>query len=187
MVMKPEPFCHGVNEIKKENPKVEVVLLTPKGKLFDHNMAQKLSKLPGLILLCGRYEGVDERVPELVCDHEISIGDYVLAGGEVAAMVLIEAVCRLIPGVVGESASVEFDSHADRLLEYPQYTRPPEYLGKKPPEILLGGDHKKIEAWRREQSIIITARRRPDLIEKAKLTDEEFALARRVMKETGND
>ncbi len=179
MVMKAEPFFEAVDELREKNKGAKVVLMTPQGEPFCDAKARKLAKLPGLIILCGRYEGVDERV-RLIADMEISIGDYVLTGGELPAMVLIDAVARLNPGVVKEAESTAKDSHAENLLEHPHYTRPPEFMGKKVPDVLLSGDHGKIEKWRREQSIIRTAERRPDLITRANLTNSEKELARRV-------
>ncbi len=173
MVMKVEPFDLAVTELKKQTPEAPVALMTPQGEVFSHNKAKELSALPGLILLCGRYEGVDERVRHMLCDMEISIGDYVLTGGEIPAAVVIDSVARLIPGVVGESDSTLLDSHADGLLEHAHYTRPAEYKGRKVPEILLTGHHKNIETWRREQSMERTKSKRPDLIEKANVKKEE--------------
>lgn len=187
MVMKVEPFYGAVKALKKENRSAQVVLMSPQGALLNHNMAIELSQSDGLIILCGRYEGVDERVSQLLCDREISIGDYVVSGGETPAMVVIEAVCRLVPGVVGEALSIEQDSHAESLLEHPQYTRPPEFMGKKPPEILLSGDHKKIDFWRRQEAIKRTALRRPDLLDNASLTDEEQKFAKRIIDDNSNE
>lgn len=182
MVMKPEPFASAVNELREKNRGAKVVLMTPQGELLTDSKARELSNLPGLIILCGRYEGVDERV-RLIADMEISIGDYVLTGGELPAMVLIDTVARLNPGVVKEEESILKDSHADNLLEHPHYTRPAEFMGQKVPDVLLSGNHGKIEQWRREQSIIRTAIRRPDLIRKADLTDTEKELAKKAIKE----
>lgn len=180
MVMKVEPFAEAVDDLKEKNPSARVALMTPQGSVFNQEVAKELSTLPGLIILCGRYEGVDERV-RLFCDMEISLGDFVLTGGEIPAMAVVDAVARLVPGVVGKGESVLRDSHSEYLLEHPHYTRPAEFRGVRPPETLFSGDHKKIEAWRREQSIIRTARRRPDLIPKADLTDEERLMAERII------
>lgn len=177
MVMKVEPFAEAVKELKTRNPGAKAVLMSPAGELFNQRSARELSLLPGLIILCGRYEGVDERVSGLFCDMEVSIGDYVLTGGEIPAMALLDCVARLVPGVVGEEASIVNESHSDGLLEHPHYTRPAEFMGVRVPEALLGGDHKKIEAWRREEAVKKTAMRRPDLLEKAALTEEERAMA----------
>jgi len=181
MVMKVEPFAEAVKSLKQYNPEAKVVLMSPAGSLLNHDMAMELSKLPGLIILCGRYEGVDARVSELFCDMEISIGDYVLTGGEIPAMALVDCVARLLPGVVKEEESTLKDSHAENLLEYPQYTRPPVFMDKKVPDVLLSGDHKKIDQWRREQSIIKTAKIRPDLLDEAGLSAEEMEIARKAM------
>ncbi|MBF0635088.1 MAG: tRNA (guanosine(37)-N1)-methyltransferase TrmD, partial [Nitrospinae bacterium] len=174
---KVEPFASAVEELKTQNPGAKVALMTPGGKLFNQRMAQDFSSLPGLIILCGRYEGVDERVSGLFCDMEVSIGDYVLTGGEIPAMVMLDCVARLVPGVVGEEASIVHESHSDSLLEHPHYTRPAEFRDARVPEVLLNGDHKKIEAWRREEAIKKTASVRPDLLAKAVLTEKERVMA----------
>ncbi|MBI4665045.1 MAG: tRNA (guanosine(37)-N1)-methyltransferase TrmD [Nitrospinae bacterium] len=183
MVMKVEPFAGAVTQLKKDNPGARVALMSPSGALLSQSMARELSTLPGLILLCGRYEGVDHRVVELFCDMEISIGDYVLTGGEIPAMVTLDCVARLVPGVVKEADSVLYESHSAGLLEHPHYTRPPQFMESSAPEVLLSGDHKKIEMWRREQSIIKTARTRPELLGKAGLSEDEWKLARRIMEQ----
>ncbi|MBW3663515.1 MAG: tRNA (guanosine(37)-N1)-methyltransferase TrmD [Actinobacteria bacterium] len=146
-----------------EGPRPRTIVLTPRGRLFDHDLAQELAAEARLVLCCGRYEGIDERVHDVVATDEVSIGDYVLAGGEVAAAVIVEAVTRLVPGVMGNEASPEDESFRDDLLEYPQYTRPAEIVGHRVPDVLLSGDHGAIAAWRREQAEAITRRRRPDL------------------------
>lgn len=151
-----------------------VIYLTPQGEVFHQKKAEELSQEENLIFLCGHYEGIDERVLELIVTDHISIGDYVLTGGELPAMVLMDTISRLVPGVLNNEVSSEFESLQDNLLEYPQYTRPEEFMGKKVPEVLLSGHHGKIEKWRREQSILRTAKRRPDLFEKAELTEEEI-------------
>ncbi len=173
MVMKVGPIAEAVDDLRGRFEGSVVALMTPQGEPLTHGMAKTLSSLPGLIILCGRYEGVDERVRSNYCDMEISIGDYVLTGGEIPAMALVDTVARLVPGVVGDIQSTVEESHSGYLLEYPQYTRPADYKELKTPEVLLSGDHAKIERWRRDQSILRTARRRPDLLEKAGLTDEE--------------
>lgn len=183
MVMKVEPIAKAVDDLRRDNPGAPVALLTPQGKVFNQGMARELAALPGLILICGRYEGVDERVRTHFCDMEISIGDYVLTGGEIPAMAVVDAVARLAPGVLGDSESATEESHSGYLIEYPQYTRPAEFRGLRAPEILLGGDHAKIEAWRREQSIARTARRRPDLLDKADLTEKDKKTLRRLREE----
>lgn len=169
MVMKPEPLVAAVRDAKNRLPGAKVILLSASGNPFTQSKAHQYSKESQLILLCGRYEGVDERVCELVVDEEISIGDYVLMGGEVAAMVVIESVTRLIPGVVGNEDSIEHESFTISgedfpKLEAPQYTRPPEFEGLKVPEVLLSGNHAKINAWRKEKGAEKTRRNRPDLL-----------------------
>jgi len=163
MIMKIEVIDRALAELKK--PKSKTILLTPQGKTFKQKMAQRLAKLDQIILICGHYEGVDERVRELV-DEEISIGDYVLTGGEIPAMTVVDAIVRLIPGVVGRKESLKEESFAEGLLEYPQYTRPADYKGKKVPKVLLSGNHKEIEGWRKEQAVKKTRKRRPDLLKK---------------------
>jgi tRNA (guanine37-N1)-methyltransferase len=176
MVMKVEPIARAVAWAKSEDPSAWTIYLTPQGKPFDQEKARDLSSRPHLILLCGRYEGVDERVRELCINEEISIGDYVLTGGELAAMVMIDAVSRLLPGVLGSAQSAEDDSFTNALLEYPQYTRPVDFEGRRVPEILLSGNHAAISLWRRKEALKRTALRRPDLLAKARLTrkDEEL-------------
>jgi len=171
MILKPEPIFEAVesvkSNIKPEIGELPVILLTPQGRLFSQQIARELSTYSHLILICGRYEGVDERVREHLVTDEISIGDYVLSGGELAAMVVVDTVVRLLPGVLGSEASLMEDSHVDGLLEYPQYTRPVEYRGWSVPEVLLSGNHAQIARWRREQSIQRTSERRPELLDKA--------------------
>lgn len=162
MVMKPEPIVACMEAIPRQQ-KSRSVLLTPRGKLFSQEIAGQWSHLEQLILICGRYEGVDERVSALVVDEEVSIGDYILSGGEAAALVILDTMVRLLPGVVGNQASLAHESFVQGLLEYPQYTRPPEFRGLKVPEVLLSGHHAEIEKWRREQALARTERYRPDL------------------------
>ncbi len=182
MVLKPEPIFEAVESIKSDISSKEeagmlpIILLTPQGRLFSQQIAQELSKYSHLILICGHYEGVDERVREHLVTDEISVGDYVLTGGELPAMVVIDAVVRLLPGVLGSEASPLDESHATGLLEYPQYTRPPEYRGWSVPEVLLSGNHALITKWRREQIIRRTLERRPELLDKANLCSEERQL-----------
>ncbi len=182
MVLKPDPIFEAVEKVKKEaQPEEEelpVILLTPQGRLFSQAVAQKLSGLKHLILICGHYEGVDERVRQHLVTDEISIGDYVLSGGELAAMVVVDGVVRLLPGVLGSEDSLEEDSHARGLLEYAQYTRPAVYRGWSVPEVLLSGNHAEIAKWRRQQSIARTLKRRPELLKKVNLTSEERQLVR---------
>jgi tRNA (guanine37-N1)-methyltransferase len=164
MVMKPEPIFAAVEAVQPlAEPPGKVVLLTPQGRVFNQRVAGELSEQPRVLLLCGRYEGVDERVREHLVDDEISVGDYVLGGGELAAMVVIETVARLIPGVLGSAESLRQESHSEGLLEYPQYTRPPEFRGWRVPDILLSGHHGEVEKWRQEQRLKRTRERRPDL------------------------
>ena len=153
--------------------KLRVVYLSPQGAVFDQNMAEEMAREEDLILLCGHYEGIDERVLEEIVTAYVSIGDYVLTGGELPAMVMVDAVSRLVPGVLHNDVSAEFESFQDNFLEYPQYSRPEEWHGKKVPPVLLSGHHANIEKWRREQSIIRTYERRPDLFEKCRLTKKE--------------
>jgi tRNA (guanine37-N1)-methyltransferase len=163
MVLKVDVVVPAIQEVKKLNPDAPVLLMTPQGEKYGQSKAATLAKESGLIFVCGHYEGYDERIRDYVT-QEISIGDYVLTGGELAAMVITDSVVRLLPGVLGDDMSSHDESHSDGLLEYPQYTRPTEYEGKKVPDILLGGNHKEIDKWRHEQSIIRTKARRPDLI-----------------------
>jgi tRNA (guanine37-N1)-methyltransferase len=167
MVMRPEPIFNAVEAIKSQSHKVtksQVILLCPQGKRLDQKIATRLAKHKHLILICGHYEGVDERVRQNLVDEEISIGDYVLTGGELPAMVLIDALIRLIPGVLGDKNSLNFESFKGNLLEYPHYTRPAKFRNMRVPQILLSGDHKKIEAWRRKEALERTRLRRPDLL-----------------------
>jgi tRNA (guanine37-N1)-methyltransferase len=174
MVMKPEPLFAAVRAVLGEAlATTPIILLTPQGRLFDQAAAQKLAGQPRLVLLSGRYEGVDERVRQDLATDEISIGDFVLTGGELPALVVIDAVARCLPGVLGDENGALDDSHASGLLEYPHYTRPPDFEGRKVPEVLLSGDHARIAAWRRRQAIERTWRRRPDLLERADLTADD--------------
>lgn len=175
MVLKAESVFQATEAVKQQFDTVEipVILLTPQGRLFTQQVAQELALHTHLMLICGHYEGLDERVHEHLATDEISIGDYVLSNGELAAMVIVDAVVRLIPGVLGSPMSANNDSHSDGLLEYPQYTKPRVYRGWSVPQVLLSGNHGEIARWRRCQSILRTAKRRPDLIEKITLADEE--------------
>ena len=172
MVMKVEPIVRALDSLRQSGARSRAVLLTPQGRRLSQDVASDLAGCGQLVLVCGRYEGVDERVLSYV-DDEISIGDYILSGGETAALVLIDAVSRLVPGVVGDEQSVREDTFSGWLLKYPQYTRPPEFRGQEVPPILLSGDHAKIGMWRRQESIKKTARRRPDLLERAELTEAD--------------
>ena len=174
MVMKPEPLVRGLEAVQgTDEPKARVILLSPQGRLFDQKVARELSRLPRLILICGKYEGVDDRVRVLAVDEEISIGDYILTGGELAAMVILEATARLLPGVLGDEASTHEESFAEGLLEYPHYTRPREFMGCRVPDVLLSGNHQEIAAWRRRKAIERTFEKRPDLLGSANLTEED--------------
>lgn len=175
MVLKPEPIFEAVESVKRE-PETPVILLTPRGRLFCQKIAQELATYRQLILICGHYEGVDERVSEHLATDEISIGDYVLSGGEPAAIVVIDGIVRLLPGVLGSAASLLDDSHVGGLLEYPQYTRPAVYQGWSVPEVLLSGNHAQVAKWRHEQAILRTMKRRPELLEKAELSPAERKL-----------
>jgi len=186
MVMKPEPVFEAVESVlgfdpnQTQPPPVPIILLTPQGRVFTQRVAEELSAHEQIALLCGRYEGVDERIREHLVTDEISIGDYVLTGGELPALMIIDAVSRLIPGVLGDPTGAEDDSHSMGLLEYPHYTRPPEFRGWQVPEILLSGDHGKIEKWRREQALSRTFKKRPDMIQKAELSEEDKKIVERL-------
>lgn len=174
MVLKPEPIF---NIVETKNPPRPLYLLSPAGEPFSHSKAKELSKLDGFSLLCGRYEGVDQRVRDHLIDGEISLGDFVLAGGEIAALAIVETVTRLVPGVMGNLESAASESFTQGLLEYPQYTRPWEYKGLTPPDILRSGNHEEIKLWKKAKALEITVSNRPDLIEKrGGLTDEEQSL-----------
>jgi tRNA (guanine37-N1)-methyltransferase len=184
MVMKPGPIFAAVEEVLGSPPGCPVILLTPQGRVFTQSIAQELAapafrqpiaveQAYRLALLCGRYEGIDERVRQHLVTDELSIGDYVLTGGELAALVVIDAISRLVPGVLGDPDGAWDDSHAAGLLEYPHYTRPPDFRGWRVPEVLLSGDHARIARWRREQAVLRTWQRRPELLAGAPLTDAE--------------
>lgn len=173
MVLRPEPLVQAVEDVRGDDAHVPVILMTPQGRVFNQEIAQELSQHPRLILVCGRYEGFDERVRQLVATDEISIGDYVLTGGELAAMILVDAVSRFIPGVLGAMWGADEDSHAMGLLEYPHYTRPPEYRGLVVPDVLLNGNHAAVDQWRRREAIRRTWARRPDLLLSASLSEDE--------------
>ena len=184
MLMQAGPVYGAYRSVaEKAKSKPRVIYLSPQGQTFSQSMAEEFAQEEELIFLCGHYEGIDERVLEEIVTDYVSIGDYVLTGGELPAMVMIDAVSRLIPGVLHNDTSAEFESFQDNLLEYPQYTRPEEWHGKKVPEIQLSGHHANIEKWRREQSVIRTAERRPDLLEKADLTQKEKELVKTLVKE----
>lgn len=175
MVMKPEPIFSAIEAVLGAPPTCPLILLTPQGRPFDQKLAMHYAQLPQLALLCGRYEGVDDRVCQHLVSDEISIGDYVLTGGELAALVLLDAITRVIPGVLGDPHGCMNDSHASGLLEYPHYTRPAEYRGWVVPEILLSGDHARIARWRREQALLRTWQRRRELLASADLSETDRA------------
>jgi tRNA (guanine37-N1)-methyltransferase len=179
MVLKPEPIFEAVDAIDKKEG-TPIILLSPQGRLFRQRVAEELAQHSQLVLICGHYEGVDERVREHLANDEISIGDYVLSGGELAAMVVMESVFRLVPGVLGSEESPLDDSHVGGLLEYPHYTRPPEYRGWEVPEVLLSGNHAQIKSWRRQQAIRRTLEKRPELLSQAELSSEEERLVERL-------
>jgi len=185
MVMKPEPVFEAVESVLGLQPGTQpgfpVILLDPQGRVFDQSVASELAQHARLALICGRYEGVDERVRRGIVTDEISLGDYVITGGELPALIVVDAVSRLLPGVLGDPVGALNDSHASGLLEYPHYTRPPEFRGEGVPNVLLSGDHARIARWRREQSLLRTLERRPDLLQKAELS----AADRKFLKEHG--
>jgi tRNA (guanine37-N1)-methyltransferase len=182
MVMKPEPVFEAVESVlgfasppsqPTPDSHIPIILLTPQGRVFTQRVAEEFSHYEHIALICGRYEGVDERIREHLVTDEISVGDYVLTGGELPAMLLIDAISRLIPGVLGDPTGAEDDSHSMGLLEYPHYTKPAEFRGWRVPEVLQSGNHAKIEQWRREQSLVRTFNKRPDILEKAELSEKE--------------
>jgi tRNA (guanine37-N1)-methyltransferase len=174
MVMKVEPVEKALNSVRKQELDPLVVLMTPQGETFNQKIAAELAEKKQIIIICGRYEGVDERIRQHLTDREISIGDYILTGGELSAMVLMDAVSRLVPGVLGNEQSVEGESFSQGLLEYPQYTRPAQYKGWRVPDVLLSGNHAEIEKWRKMESLRKTYKKRPDLLEKTPLSDEDL-------------
>jgi tRNA (guanine37-N1)-methyltransferase len=181
MIMKPEPIFAATEAVLGEQLNtVPILLLTPKGRLFTQAVARQLSRMDRLLLICGRYEGVDERVHRYLATDEISIGDYVLSGGEIAAMVIVDAVTRLLPGVLGDPSATFEDSHAEGLLEYPHYTRPPVFRDYPVPQVLLSGHHAEITHWRRQQALRRTWERRPDILARARLTEEDRAYLRQL-------
>ena len=179
MVMKPEPIFEAVESVMglaadpSQPQPAPVILLTPQGRVFNQRLAEELARHARIALICGRYEGVDERVREHLVTDEISVGDYVLTGGELPALTMIDAIARLLPGVLGDPTGAEDDSHSMGLLEYPHYTKPAEFRGWKVPEVLASGDHAKIDAWRREQALRRTLRKRPDMLETAELSEKD--------------
>ncbi len=186
MVMKPEPLVAAIGNVRENDPAARVILLSPQGKLFDQGIAFELSRLNHICLVCGRYEGVDERIRNHYVDDEISIGDYVLTGGELPALVIVDAVARLIPGVLGSNESLSEESFITGLLEYPHYTRPEIFENHRVPDILLSGNHGAIRRWRRQQALIRTWQRRPDLLEKNQLSREDEELLAEAIREKGD-
>lgn len=179
MVMKVEPLAACIEHVKAKRPEATVLLTSPRGLPFSQELARKLAEAPGLIIICGRYEGIDERVTELFVDQEVSLGDFVLTGGELAAMAIVDAVARLLPGVLGSDASAHDESFTDGLLEYPQYTRPPEFRGLAVPDVLLSGNHAEVALWRRRQALLRTLAVRPELLDGVELTESERELLAR--------
>ena len=186
MVMKPEPLVAAIGDIRENYPASRVILLSPQGRIFDQGIASDLSRLDHICLVCGRYEGVDERIRDHYVDDEISIGDYVLTGGELAALVVLDAVARLIPGVLGSNESLSEESFITGLLEYPHYTRPEIFGDHRVPDILLSGNHGAIRRWRRQQALMRTWQRRPDLLEKYQLSREDEELLAEAIREEGD-
>lgn len=184
MVMKVEPIARAIEQVKLENPSAWTIYLTPEGKPLNQEIIRELSTRSHLILLCGRYEGVDERVRQLFVDEEISIGDYVLTGGELAAMVLIDTVSRFVPGVLGSDKSAGEDSFFGSLLEYPQYTRPASFRDHEVPDVLLSGNHQAISLWRRKEALRRTWLRRPDLLTEASLSEEDKKILEEISKKS---
>lgn len=183
MVMQAEPVYKAYEDlVNRLEKKPRVIYLTPQGSVFNQKMAEDFAKEEDLVFLCGHYEGIDERVLEMIVTDYVSIGDYVLTGGELPSMVMIDCISRLVPGVLNNDVSADIESFHDNLLEYPQYTRPDTFMGEKVPDVLLSGNHAKIEQWRREQSIKRTLERRPDLLENANLSKKEFAFLEELKK-----
>jgi tRNA (guanine37-N1)-methyltransferase len=184
MVMKPEPLARAVEDIRARRGAADaVILLSPQGRRFTQGEADRLSRMAHVVLLCGRYEGVDERVRTALATDELSIGDYVLSGGELAALVVVDAVSRLVPGVVGDAQSVAEESFSRGLLDFPQYTRPPEFAGQQVPGVLLSGHHEEVRRWRKKTALRRTLERRPDLLTSAALDDEERAMLEEIRNE----
>lgn len=179
MVMQPMPIYKAYKSVEGDK-KPYVIYMSPQGSVFSQEKARELAKMEHVVILCGHYEGVDERIIEEIVDEEISVGDYVLTGGELPAMIVIDATARMLEGVLDSSETMEAESHYNSLLEYPQYTRPVEFMGRRVPDILLSGHHANIEAWRREQSLIRTKIKRPDLLKKAEITDKEKEMLKKV-------
>ena len=186
MVMKPEPLTAAIRDVKKTRPAAKTVLLTPQGCVFNQQLARELASFEGLILVCGRYEGVDERICHDLIDYEISIGDYVITGGELAGMIVIDAVTRLIPGALGGMDAAEKDSFSDGVLEHAHYTRPKNFEGREVPGVLLSGHHQEIENWRLQSSLMRTLFKRPDLLQKKELNRQEHEILKKWRREIEN-
>jgi tRNA (guanine37-N1)-methyltransferase len=186
MVMKPEPLAASIGNLRENDPAARVILLSPQGRLFDQKIAFELSRLNHVCLVCGRYEGVDERIRNHYVDDEVSIGYYVVTGGELPALVIVDAVARLLPGVLGSDESLNEESFTTGLLEYPQYTRPEIFENHRVPDILLSGNHGAIQRWRRQQALLRTWQRRPDLLEKNQLSPEDEELLAEAIREEGD-
>jgi tRNA (guanine37-N1)-methyltransferase len=184
MVMKPEPLEEAIEHVKSDGIPTVTIMSTPQGEPFDQPMAEELSREKRrLLFLCGRFEGIDDRVRQFYADREISVGDYVLSGGELAALVIIDAVVRLLPGAVGDERSLSEESFTWGILDYPHYTRPPEWKGLRVPEVLLSGNHREIERWRRREALRRTLRRRPDLLDRAPLDEEDMRILESIKEE----
>lgn len=184
MVMQCQPVFSAVDFVKSElGAKPLTILMSPQGRVFDQEKARELSRLNSILLICGHYEGMDERITQALVDEELSIGDFVLTGGEIAAMAVVDAVCRLVPGVLKDDASHMIESFTEGLLEFPQYTRPPEFMGMEVPQVLLSGHHENIEKWRRQESLKRTCEKRPELLAKAKLNEEDLRILDKLKKE----
>jgi tRNA (guanine37-N1)-methyltransferase len=187
MVLKPEPLYAAIKDISSGSPPAEVILMTPIGRKFDQATARELVEIDRILIVCGHYEGIDERVREDCIDREISVGDYVLSGGELPAMLVVEAVMRCIPGALGDPMGMENDSFASGILDYPHYTRPAEFQGRSVPEVLLSGHHENIDRWRRKEALRRTLERRPDLLENVWLTDEDEKMLEEIRREAGQE
>lgn len=183
MVMKADPLAASIEAVKTQHPASTVVLTSPHGRRLTHSIAKELALRPGLIIVCGRYEGIDERIRSIYAEDDISLGDFILSGGEIAAMAIIDSVTRLIPGALGSNESAEEDSFGDGLLEYPHYTRPPVFNGHEVPETLLSGNHELIRKWRRKESLRKTRKLRPDLLSKVVLTREDKKMLTEIERE----
>jgi len=187
MVMKPEPIFTAVEDVLGIPPKCPVILMSPQGRPFNYAIARDLAAFPQIAIICGRYEGIDERVRQYLITDQISIGDFVITGGELPAMMIVDAISRFIPGVLGDPTGAEDDSFSNGLLEYPHYTKPEEFRGWKVPEVLLNGHHAKIEAWRREQSLIRTFFQRPDLLVNVKFSKKDLLIIESLKNENKNN